>query len=104
MVRQQGLVPIGEVIADLPGPVQAIREATPQAQRHFTRCDQGGPACRGQSATALIWRLLMVAEKHFRKLNAFELLPVVYAGQKHQDGKPIQEEKMSNKRRMKRAA
>ena len=40
MVRQQGLVPIGEVIADLPGPVQAIREATPQAQHHFTRCDQ----------------------------------------------------------------
>ena len=38
MVRQQGLVPIGEVIADLPGPVQAIREATPQAQCHFTRC------------------------------------------------------------------
>jgi len=45
----------------------------------------------------------MVAEKHFRKLNAFELLPVVYAGQKYQDGKPIQEEKTA-KRRMKRAA
>ena len=58
---------------------------------------------RVQSATALIWRVLMVAEKHFRKLNAFELLPVVYAGQKYQDGKPIQEEKNA-KRRMKRAA
>ena len=45
----------------------------------------------------------MVAEKHFRKLNAFELLPVVYAGQKYQDGKPIQEDKIA-KRRMKRAA
>ena len=68
------------------------------------RTNAGKRYKRVQSATALIWRLLMVAEKHFRKLNAFELLPVVYAGQKHQDGKPIQEEKMSNKRRMKRAA
>ena len=67
------------------------------------RTNAGKRYKRVQSATALIWRLLMVAEKHFRKLNAFELLPVVYAGQKHQDGKPIQEEKMSNKRRMKRA-
>ena len=68
------------------------------------RTNAGKRYKRVQSATALIWRLLMVAEKHFRKLNAFELLPVVYAGQKHQDGKPIQKEKMSNKRRMKRAA
>ena len=30
----------GEVIADLPGPVQAIREASPQALHHFTRFDQ----------------------------------------------------------------
>ena len=41
MQRQRGeLVPIGEVIADLPGPVQAIRKATPQALHHFTRFDQ----------------------------------------------------------------
>ena len=41
MQRQCGeLVPIGEVVADLDGPVQAIREATPQAQRAFTRFDQ----------------------------------------------------------------
>ena len=40
MVRQQGLVPIGEVIADLPGLVQAIREASPQARHHFTQADQ----------------------------------------------------------------
>ena len=41
MARQRGeLVPIGEVIADLPGPVQAIRKATPQALHHFTRFDQ----------------------------------------------------------------
>ena len=41
MQRQRGeLVPIGEVVADLPGPVQAIREASPQALHHFTRFDQ----------------------------------------------------------------
>ena len=41
MQRQRDeLVPVGEVIADLPGPVQAIREATPQALHHFTSFDQ----------------------------------------------------------------
>ena len=37
--KGDGLVPIGEVIADLPGPVQAL-EPSPQAQRHFTPADQ----------------------------------------------------------------
>ena len=41
MQRQRGeLVPVAEVIADLDGPVKAIREATPQAVHHFTRFDQ----------------------------------------------------------------
>ena len=41
MQRQRGeLVPIGEVIGGLDGPVKAIREATPQALHHFTRFDQ----------------------------------------------------------------
>ena len=41
MQRQRGeLVPIGEVVADLGGPVQAIREASPQALHHFTQADQ----------------------------------------------------------------
>ena len=34
------LVPIGEVVADLDGPVKAIREASPQARHHFTLADQ----------------------------------------------------------------
>ena len=38
--RDGELVPIAEVIADLPGPVQAIREASPQAVHHFTLADQ----------------------------------------------------------------
>ena len=41
MQRQRGeLVPVGEVIADLPGPVKAIRDASPQALHHFTVADQ----------------------------------------------------------------
>ena len=41
MQRQRGeLVPIGEAFGDLGGPVQAIREASPQALHHFTQTDQ----------------------------------------------------------------
>ena len=41
MQRQRGeLVPIGEVIGGLDGPVKAIRDATPQARHHFTVADQ----------------------------------------------------------------
>lgn len=35
---------------------------------------------RVESATALIWKVLQVAEQTFRRLNAPELLPAVYAG------------------------
>ena len=41
MQRQRGeLVPIGDALAGMGGPVKAIREATPQALHHFTRFDQ----------------------------------------------------------------
>ena len=41
MQRQRGeLVPIGEVIGGLGGPVQALRETPPPAQRGFTLADQ----------------------------------------------------------------
>ena len=41
MQRQpDALVPIGEVIADLPDSVQAIRDDSPQARNHFTQADQ----------------------------------------------------------------
>ena len=38
--KRNGLVPIASALADLPGPVQAIREASPQALHHFTLADQ----------------------------------------------------------------
>ena len=41
MQRQRGdLVPIGEVIGGLGGPVKAIRAASPQALHHYSRFDQ----------------------------------------------------------------
>ena len=41
MERQRSeLVPIASALADLPGPVQVIREASPQTLHHYTRFDQ----------------------------------------------------------------
>ena len=41
MKRQRdGLVPIGDALSSMGGPVKAIREATPQALHHYTRFDQ----------------------------------------------------------------
>ena len=41
MQRQRGeLVPIGDALSGMGGPVAAIRDATPQALHHFTRFDQ----------------------------------------------------------------
>jgi len=44
---------------------------------------------RVESATALIWKLLTVAEKRFRKLDAPHLLRDVFDGRKFEDGKPV---------------
>ena len=41
MERKRGeLVPIGDALADLGGPVKAIRDVSPQALHHYTRFDQ----------------------------------------------------------------
>ncbi len=42
-----------------------------------------------ESATALIWKLLTVAEKRFRRLDAPHLLRDVYEGREFRDGKPV---------------
>ena len=44
---------------------------------------------RVESATALIWKLLRVAEKRFRRLDAPHLLSDVLEGRKFEDGKPV---------------
>ena len=64
----------------------ARREPQGRATKRFKRVE---------STTALIWKMLMVAEKRFRRLNAPHLLKEVYAGVKFADGmrspQPIEE-------------
>jgi transposase-like protein len=39
-----------------------------------------------ENATALIWKILQVAESSFRRLTGAESLPAVYAGARYRDG------------------
>lgn len=39
-----------------------------------------------ENATALIWKMLLVVQQNFRKLNAPHLLAEVYAGIEYHDG------------------
>ena len=57
-------------------PFAAVRLRTSAAKR-FKKVD---------AATAMIWKVLQVAETTFRRLNAPELLPAVYAGVHYVDG------------------
>src|ERR1700687_1860215 len=43
------------------------------------------------NAEALIWKMLMIAEKKFRRLNSPELLAAVYDGQLFEDGMSVNE-------------
>ena len=60
-------------------PFAAVRLRTSAAKR-FKRVE---------SATALIWKFLTVAEKRFRRLDAPHLLRDVFEGRKFEDGKPV---------------
>jgi putative transposase len=44
------------------------------------------------NATALIWKVLMVTEKRFRKLNAPHLLSELYQGIEYKDGKRVSDQ------------
>ena len=59
-------------------PFAAVRLRTSAAKR-FKKVEH---------ATAIIWRLLLVAESRFRKLNAPALCLVVFLGVRHVDGRP----------------
>ena len=50
--KRDGLIPIGEALADLSGPVKAIRNATPQSLHHFTLADQVGQLVGASEADA----------------------------------------------------
>lgn len=60
-------------------PFASVRLRTGAAKR-YKRVD---------GATALIWKLLTIAEKRFRKLDAPHLLSDVFEGRKFVDGKPV---------------
>lgn len=63
-------------------PFAAVRLRTDAAKR-FKKVD---------NATALIWKIMQVAETTFRRLNAAELLKDVYQGAKYADGVRINDE------------
>jgi len=48
---------------------------------------------RVENATAMMWKLLMVAEKNFRRLNSPWLLGEVYRGKKFLDGEMVADNK-----------
>jgi len=60
-------------------PFHAVRLRTTAAKR-FKRIE---------NATALIWKLLLVAQEQFRKLNAPHLCRDVFAGMTYRDGIPV---------------
>ena len=45
---------------------------------------------RVDRAMAVIWKMLLVVEQRFRRLNAPELMKAVYDGGKYEDGVAIQ--------------
>ena len=61
-------------------PFAALRLRTDAAKR-YRRVDR---------ATAVIWKMLLVAEKRFRRLKAPELMRDVYDGAQYVDGMPIE--------------
>lgn len=63
-------------------PFAAVRLRTTAAKR-FKKVE---------NATALIWKLLQVAESTFRKLKGTELLPAVYTGAPYHEGFSVPQE------------
>jgi hypothetical protein len=57
--------------------------------QHMSDTPAGKRYKRVENATALIWKLLTVAEKTFRRLNAPHLLAAVAASAKYVNGKPV---------------
>lgn len=71
-------------------PFSSIRLRTDAAKR-FKRVE---------NATAMIWKLLSVAEKRFRLLNGYWLLPEVYSGKRFIDGVMVGDERVNQKRKV----
>jgi hypothetical protein len=54
------------------------------------------------NATAVIWRMLMVAERRFRRLDAPKQLAAVYDGRTFRDGKLVKEKTLQAAARARR--
>ena len=52
------------------------------------------------NATAVVWKMLLVAARKFRRINSPELLPAVAAGQQYHDGLPGQRRPTPGGRRL----
>lgn len=65
-------------------PFATIRLRIPQSgtARRYKRVD---------NATAMIWKLLQVAERAWRRLKGHELLEDVYHGKRYVDGMPVKD-------------
>lgn len=61
-------------------PFSSVRLRTDAARRYK----------KVENATAVIWKVLRVAEKRFRRLDAPHLLRAVFDGAKFEDGKPVE--------------
>ena len=70
-------------------PFSSIRLRTDAAKR-FKRVE---------NATAMIWKLLCVAEKNFYALRGYWLLPEVYAGKRFVNGVMVEDVKVNQKRK-----
>jgi hypothetical protein len=44
-----------------------------------------------ENATAVIWKMLLVAQQRFRRLNAPELMKEIYRGAEYVNGVRVQE-------------
>jgi len=64
-------------------PFSSVRLRTDAARRYK----------RVENATAVIWKVLCVAEKRFRRLDAPHLLRAVFDGAKYENGEPVERSK-----------
>lgn len=45
-----------------------------------------------ENATAVIWKMLLIAEKKFRRVDSPHLVQVVWEGERFVDGKQVKQE------------
>ncbi len=93
---EPGLSAFGDLILTwvpgIPGLSGAVRLGTvPSTAVRLSRCAAYWPAVQVTNgwSVMLIWRVLRVVERRFRKHHAPQLLADVYEGRRFADGKPI---------------